>query len=192
MLDVLQVVFWSITYGLIIIAGFQSRKIRKVSIPYFAVILNYSWECCALLHSYGWFWAHIVWFSLDLIIVIIGYLFLDTKKEKISFILLNLTGIVLLFFVFQSPGGMLISCFIIDFLMAASFLICRKKLSPKFKIVIAVTKLIGDSFAGLFYSPNSYVVGFLACLVFICNIIYLELCIEEKGTSKTSQVTALP
>ncbi len=138
-----------------------------------------------MVHSHG-YWAHIVWLSLDLIIVVIGYLFLDTKKKKIGFILLNVAGIILLAFVFQISNGMLISCFIIDFLMALYFLIDRRKLSPKLKITIGVTKLIGDSFAGLYYSPYSYVVWVLACLVFICNIIYLILCIKEKASPKAA------
>ena len=60
----------------------------------------------------------------------------------------------------------------------------RKKLSPKLKIPIAFTKLLGDLFAGVAYAPESIFVAILAVLVFYCNIAYLCLCIGEIGESR--------
>ena len=79
------------------------------------------------------------------------------------------------------PAGMLISVFVIDLIMAINFLIQRKKLSPKMKTPIAITKLLGDTFAGLYYAPQSNLIGIIACVVFMCNICYLYLCLEESG-----------
>ena len=92
MLDTLQIIFWSITYVLIIIAGIQSRNIRKVSMPYGAAIQNFTWEICALIISHG-FWGHIVWLSLDIAIIILGFLFASSKRHRIVYATLIPVGI---------------------------------------------------------------------------------------------------
>ena len=180
MLDTLQILFWSITYVLVIIAGFLSRNIRKVSMPYVAGILNFGWEICALCNSNG-FWGHILWLSLDLLIVFWGVFYLQSNYQRIIYILALTVCTVGLWYVFMIPAGMLISVFVIDLIMAINFLIQRKKLSLKMKTPIAITKLLGDTFAGLYYAPQSNLIGIIACVVFMCNICYLYLCLEESG-----------
>ena len=176
-LDILQITFWSITYVLIIVAGVQSRKIKKLSIPYSACLCNFCWEVCALISSKG-FWGHIIWLGLDCIIVFIVMYFGHKKRYDIfSHIIL---GIVALSIVFKFDRGMLLSVFAIDLGMAISFLKHRKNLSPKLKITIAITKFLGDTFAGLFYYKYSIIILIIAVLVFIINIVYFVLCIHEK------------
>lgn len=178
MLDTLQIIFWSITYVLIIIAGIQSRNIRKVSMPYGAAIQNFTWEICALIISHG-FWGHIVWLSLDIAIIILGFLFASSKRHRIVYATLIPVGILIFGAVFSLENGMLYSSFAIDLLMAIYYLVDRKQLSPKLKIPIAVTKLIGDTCAGLYYAPMAAFVAIIAVFVFLCNIVYLYLCIAE-------------
>lgn len=178
MLDTLQVIFWSITYVLIILAGFQSRSIRKVSMPYVAGVLNFSWEICALYHS-GGMWSHILWLSLDAGIVYFNFVFLSTGIQRTRYAVAILICSLLLFYIFAFPMGMLISVFVIDLIMAAVYLLERNNLSPRLKVPIAVTKLIGDTFAALFYAPSSAFVAFLAVIVFLCNCVYLYLCAKE-------------
>lgn len=183
MLDTLQIIFWSVTYVLIIIAGSQSRKIRKNSMPYIAGVLIFAWEICALYNSKG-FWGHIMWFSLDLAIVYFSFKYIKTKKSKIIYTLSIFISTILLMYIFTLSYGMLFSSFIIDFIMAVCFLADRERLSPKLKVPIAVTKLLGDTFAGLYYAPESVLVAILSGVVFLCNILYLYLCVKE--TKKTS------
>jgi len=177
-LDTLQVVLWSTTYVLIIVAGFQSFQIKKVSMPYMALLLNFTWEFCALLVSKG-FWGHIAWFTLDFMILVFAFLYMRSNKAKALLAIAIPIGIVLLRFVFTLPFGMLYSSFVIDLLMAINFIIDHKKLSPKLKVPIAVAKLLGDACAGMQYAGDSWLIVVIACVVFICNVYYLYLCEEE-------------
>lgn len=183
MLDVIQVVFWSITYVLIVIAGVKSRKIRKVSMPYAALILNFTWEVCALWCSRGYY-SHILWASLDIPIVYFGYRYLKTSDARAIYILSLLIGFLSMLYIYPLPNGALFSVFIIDLIMAICFLVERKKLSPYLKTPIAVTKLLGDAFAGLCYAPASDLVAVIALLVFACNVCYLGLCLMEPRESR--------
>lgn len=74
---------------------------------------------------------------------------------------------------------MLYYSFIIDLIMAVCFITDHKKLSPKLKIPIAVTKLLGDACAGMHYASDSWFIALIACIVFVCNVYYLYLCEEE-------------
>lgn len=96
MLDTLQVIFWSITYVLIIIAGFQSQEIRKVSMPYIAGVLDFAWEICALYNSQG-FWGHILWFALDLIIVFFGFRYAKSSIHRNKYIVSIIISTLFLF-----------------------------------------------------------------------------------------------
>ena len=68
--DFLQVLFWSITYVLVIIFNF---RYKIAGLPIIAMTTNFAWETIALTH-YGRA-AHIVWFTLDFLIVITYFLF---------------------------------------------------------------------------------------------------------------------
>ena len=70
--DVLQAIFWSITYVLLIV---YSIKNKKHGISLVSIVLNISWETIALLYDIvNQFssWIHIFWFSLDLVILFFG------------------------------------------------------------------------------------------------------------------------
>jgi len=179
MLDILQFIFWSVTYVLIIIAGYLSDGEKKVSMPYSAGVLNFAWEICALYNS-GGLWGHAVWLGLDIVIVFWGFRFLKTNKVRFIYAASIAVFTSILFYIFTLSNGMLISVFIIDLIMAVSFLVDRVKLSPKLKVPIAFTKLLGDMFAGLHYAPYCAFVGILAGIILICNLYYLYLCIKEK------------
>ena len=179
MFDILQIVFWSVTYILIIIASFQSRYIKKVSMPYIAGVLNFSWEFCALIGSCG-FWGHILWFGLDCIIVWFGFCYSRSLKTRLLYFISISVMSFVLFFTFQIRNGQLISSFVIDLIMAICFVVKAKELSPKLKISIASTKLLGDVFAGIHYSNESFIVAVITVIVFVCNLFYLCYCLEEN------------
>ena len=181
MLDTLQIIFWSIAYILIIVAGFESTDTKKVSMPYVASVLIFSWEIVALVNYRHW--GHFVWISLDLLIVAFGFYFLKSNWQRLNYALGICITVIALFFLFDVSGGMLISSFVIDLIMSVDFLIKRKQLSGKMKTLIAITKLIGDAFAGLYYSSQSVLITAIAFAVLICNSVYLYLCWCENDVS---------
>lgn len=180
MLDNLQIIFWSITYVLILISGGRSRQERKIAIPYIAGVLNFAWEACAL-QEYQGFWGHLLWMGLDFGIIYFGFIYLSSARKRVFYISSIYIAILIFAYIFTLPEGMLLSVFAIDLIMAVVFLVDRKKLSRKCKLPIAVTKLIGDAFAGMFYAPQSVYVACMAMLVFCCNLVYTYLCWREMA-----------
>ena len=186
MLDILTIVFWSLTYVLIVIAGFKSRNVKKVSMPYIAGVLNFSWEICALIVFRG-NWGHVLWLLLDCVIVYFGFSYLGKVKQRLLYIISIVVITIVLFHIFKLPDGALISVFIIDLIMAIDFIVQSKALSSQFKVPIAITKLIGDLFAGIMCATSSILIAILAVLVFLCNLFYLCYCFEEQSKNMKAQ-----
>ena len=177
MFDKIQVVLWLITYLLIIINIFKNKSTKSISIPYLAVILNFAWEFNALNQSKGLL-GHILWFLLDLTIVIYGFYTLSTRN-KIAFTLLLISFILVFVNIFKLNEGNLISSFIIDIIMAFMFLIRFNNISRNLRISIALTKLLGDLFAWQFYKFN-IIVNIIGIIVLLINLIYLFKCINSR------------
>lgn len=169
MFDILQIILWSIAYLLIILATFKNKDHKLISIPYSAAILNFTWEINALIKSKG-MWAHILWVSLDLLIIIYLIYTLNNKK-KVIFILFIALNIILLNYLFTLTNGVLLSCFMIDLIMAIVFLVNYKNMSKTFKISIALCKMLGDLFAWQYYKYNE-IVNIIGIIVLIINFIY--------------------
>ncbi len=184
MLNILTIVFWIFTYLLIIISGYHSRSIKRVSMPYVAGVLNFAWEACAVFSSHG-YWGHILWLGLDFIIVYFGFRFLTTNKQKFLYAGMLIITTFFIYIVFLLPNGMLISVFAIDLIMAICYIVQAKEISPHFKISIAATKFTGDLFAGLLCFRDSAFVAIATCLIFFCNLFYLCFCLEEKNDTLT-------
>jgi len=173
-LDVLQALFWSMTYVGIVI---YNRKYRISGIPVIAMASNFSWESVALfgdLHTVGQSWIHIVWFSLDAIILISYFskcsAMYFSKKRIISIIGIE---IILLSFIFRVPNGMLLSCFVIDLSMSVEWFIYS--FNSKYKAnnlceIICISKLIGDLFAWLYYLSHHDLVKYIGLIVLTLNI----------------------
>ena len=159
-------------------SGVKSNNIQKIGIPYEASIPNLAWEICALYVSKG-FWIHILWVALDLVIFIINYRFIRTEKNKDYYLFATALITCFFFFIFKLSNGMLISSFIIDLSMSVFYLVRFGKISPCFKIPVAVAKLLGDVFAGIHYFKELKWLAFVPVLVFACNSIYLILSIKE-------------
>lgn len=178
MLDTIQIIFWTITYLLIIAAGIKGWKEKKISIPYIPAILNFSWELCAMVQSNG-FYGHVLWFSLDCIIIVFNFCFLNSTKKRIIYVISILIALYMQNYIFTVNNGMLIMSFIMDLIMAICFCSLYKKISGNFKISIAITKWIGSALAGIYYANQSSFVAITAIIVFICNLFYLSLCLGE-------------
>ncbi|MBQ3611886.1 MAG: hypothetical protein IJA01_06425 [Firmicutes bacterium] len=181
MADNIQIIFWAATYILVILAGYTEINTGRklISMPYAALIPNFSWEICAMQQS-GYGWGHVLWLGLDVIIFVLNYKFIEKRSRKVIFILKTLCIVLVFCIIYQVPQGMLVSAFIIDFTMSIVFLVSFDKLSPYFKIHIATLKLIGSAVAGYYYYKFSSIVLALTVLVFLFNSFYLYMCIRAR------------
>lgn len=180
MLDYLQILFWTITYGLIVFYSIRYYAEHQILMPILAGSLNLAWEANALIGSNG-FWGHVVWLLLDIIIYWINVSEIQSIHRKLGYLLWTIASFTLLYFIFRIPNvnGKLVSVYIIDMIMAAEYLICIKKISLRGKKTIAITKLIGDLCAWLFYYKYSWIVGVSGFIVLILNLTYLITCFEN-------------
>lgn len=178
--DYLTVGFWSVTYLLIVFAGYRSRADKQVSMPYIAGVLNFAWEICSMYWKPG-FWGYILWFAIDITIVWFGFCFLDSARKRFCYIAsIVFSTLALLLILQQSNSGFIYSVYIIDLLMAICYLAERKKLSPTLQITIGFTRLLGDFFAGFVFCRYTFTVV-IAIAVLICNCVYVYLCIRDKN-----------
>ena len=98
-----------------------------------------------------------------------------------------LVGFLSIFLVFyllfrtQVFNGKEATSFAIDVLMALEFVLCAKRVSPHGKIPIAITKLLGNLFAWLYYLCNSSFVAVVGLIVLLLNTLYLAICLEEQA-----------
>ena len=185
MVEILYVGFWTLTYVLIIIAGYKSRRIGMVSMPYIAGILNLAWESCAVIYT-PTFWGYYPWIILDIIIAYIGYRFLSSKKDKCKYIIAIILSTVFLYLlsVFWE-STLIISVYAIDFVMAFLYILQYRSISPKLRITIALPRLLGDLFAAVevLQSPLKELYP-VVIIVFIINCIYLVMTILEKSRNQ--------
>ena len=177
--DLLQALFWSATYVLIIIFNI---KYRTLGIPPIAMATNFAWETTALIR-YGSV-IHIAWFSLDLIIVITYFTLCKPVyfRQKFYLPILYVVEMTVFYVVFKA-GGMLLSSFIIDCTMAIEYLIYilyiymenerQPTQAPPILIALCSTKLIGDLFAWIYYKEFSKIVFVIGIVVFLLNALCL-------------------
>ena len=156
MFDTLQALLWGVTYVLILLASVKGRTQGKPSIPYIALVLNFAWEVCALIHSRG-MWIHVLWLSLDIGILVFGVLYLRDVKKRVIMLIKTVCTLILFSFIFSKESGMLLSSFVIDFTMAMVFVDQTMKLSPVLQLPIASTKLLGDVLSFCLYYATSFI-----------------------------------
>lgn len=178
--DLLTVIFWAITYILICISAFKSIKVKKIAMPYLAGVLNFSWEINALLAKQG-LWIYVLWFSIDLLIIGFSVYFLDSFKKKVFYIVSIILTTIILKYIFSLNQGMMLSVFTIDIIMAVWYVTSIKSLSPFFKKSIAITRFIGDLFAGVVGIKYSKSYILFPIIVAILNIIYIWNCFSKNN-----------
>ena len=200
MFDILQFIFWSITYFTVDLQILKSRHSAPQFIfPRVANMLDYSWEFVALLrdilgHCFGLsLLIHIVWFTFDTLIVYNSVVSLKQNYRKL-FLFLFLPVIFGLYVWFKAENGMLLSVFIIDVIMAVDFIVCAAKLQNAniYGIIIAVSKLIGDLFAWLFYRSQHPAVYYMGVAVLVCNSLYLVIVLYRFFKEKQPTVKQQP
>ena len=172
--DYLQVIFWCLVYILIICINISYRKSY---IPTLAVILNFSWEVAALNKDFSNSFSiitvfHILWLFFDLLIVLTQII---CCKINFTTYFVIIPFSIMLIYLFEVENMQLISCFIIDIIMAICFvfhILKNYRNEPLYFLIIGITKFIGDFFAWLMYKSN-IVVNVIGIQVIIINIIYL-------------------
>ncbi|MCD7828427.1 MAG: hypothetical protein LUG85_07840 [Clostridiales bacterium] len=85
--DTIQVLFWSLTYVLIIVFSIKHwdelKKEKKILIPITASMFNIAWEINAFVESKG-MWGHVLWLGLDIIIVLFNiYIYIYAIFRKV-------------------------------------------------------------------------------------------------------------
>lgn len=146
--------------------------------PLLAGSLNFAWELNALLLS-GGMWGHVLWFGLDVFIVILNIASMKRGRFLYLIVIAALSVILRWIFTIPSLDGMLLSVFAIDLLMACDYVVNAKKISKHGKIPIAITKFWGDFFAWLAYSEYMYV-NIIGAVVFLLNLYYLAVCLDAS------------
>lgn len=176
-IDVIQIVFWILTY--ILIAFFSITK-KQIIIPIFAILPNISWEIISVLNDIveGYFSIififHLFWFLLDLTILISYILVYKKRKLIIIYILLITIFSLSLYYIFKLDNGMLLSSFILDLSMAVSYIFFFYKNNFKNNIIIygiIFCKLLGDLFAWLFYRNFMNIINYIGIIVLILNVL---------------------
>ena len=189
-LDDLQIIFWSITYVLIIIFSFKNIKLKCRAIPIIAVVFNFAWEFNALVMNGHW--GHYVWLTLDVIILAFALITVREKKFIISDFIFILISLIVFNVIFWTLSwGMLISSFVIDLTMAIGFYVRRKYLLHDGKIVIGIIKLLGDLFAWIYYSKFTVVVAIIGAVVFAFNLLYVMYAIKEYKEDNINKTNLL-
>jgi len=177
--DLVQALFWGGTYFSIILFGFIFFQKKIKSIPLTAVILNFSWELNAVIESRG-YWVHALWLSLDAVVLFLTLWSFDKRwlMMRIAIALLVVFSVAL-HFIFGVENGQLISVFVIDCLMAASFFAFYSQIDIRGKVIVAIFKLMGDLFAFLAYKNTLLFVEVAGWIVLVFNSVYLIFCLAD-------------
>lgn len=156
------------------------------------IFINFSWETASIvlstINGLGFSQANFIrfsWFFFDILIILLLYV---KNKEKTAFkkyfVFYTLFCLFLSTFFFlcftKFKYGMVISAFIIDAHMEVLFWKNRKKLDPSNRLIIGIFKILGDIFAGLYYSVNQPIVLILAIVACVFDVMYIAYAIKEK------------
>ncbi len=147
--------------------------------PYIVGVLNFACEISAFFWTSG-FWGYLAWSVLDLFVVFFGAWFLNSNLKRACYLgSIALCTVVFFLISTQSSYFFVIIAFMIDLCMAILYLVEFNKISPKLRITIATTRLIGSLFSAFVF--EEYVVsGIMALITFVINLIYLYCCIKKK------------
>lgn len=141
-----------------------------------------AWELNALIISQG-MWVHILWLGLDIFIFTLNLHNIAKLSNRIWYIAMTLFWIAVfaISFRFTAFDAMFISSFLLDFGIAISYVLRVKVISPHGKLPIAVAKLSGDLCAWIYYSRYSGLIIVIGTIVFLLNLYYLALCLDENS-----------
>lgn len=187
--DFIQIFFWSVTYLLIVAFSFSDKNSPKIRMPLVAGALNFACEVSLL--TCGFTAGRFLWMILDVAIIVFNLRYLRCKNARNMWVymLCVMAAISVLCAIAHIPGGdfLCLSTFVVDFVMAAEYVLRVNHIAPEGKIWIALTKLIGDLFAWLAYLSVSPVIAVIGFLVLLLNGFYLSYCLEELSKQHTKK-----
>lgn len=183
MLDYGIIVFWSIAYVLIAYQAIRYYNEKGLYMPRLTGSLYFAWEINACLKA-GFFYGHILWTALDLIIFVFNMDNLRRKRDAVLYFLMSCIFFLILYWVFRIPEGMLVSSFVIEFISVLEYAVFCKKISPRGKIWIGLFRMMGDAAAWLYNMRYSWVVGVLGAIILLLNIYFLACCMEENARKR--------
>lgn len=189
MFGALTIIFWVLTYILIIVYGFRYWQERPILMPYVACCFNFGWEVNALIQSQG-YWGFIAWTVLDVAIIVLNLHSIQTTKSKVFYCISIVASLSAFWMVFnlKNIDGKLISAYAIGLFMQLEYLIDIKRISSRGKTLIAITKLIGDFFALLCNYDYLTIIVVAAVLTLIVDSIYLFFVINDNYNKPTKIV----
>lgn len=189
--DYIEATLWAIAYLFVVICGFKNKSLNKLAMPFTSVLLNFAWEFLSLVElftsgdiSFQALYIRVIWFVIDIPILYLCYKKMSMYTTDKFFQKHFFTTLVVLVFVyallFQHPSGMLISSFVINLRMEILFFTRRKKLDSTHRVPIAIAKMFGSIFTGLYYSDYSRIIPLLILPAIIFDILYVVYAIKEK------------
>lgn len=190
-LDYIEATFWALAYAFVAISGFKNKSLNKLAMPFTSVLLNFAWEVLSLVDLFcgggiGLQALYIrgIWFILDIPILYLCYkkmnMYTTDKFFKKSFFPTLIVLVLIYAVLYQLPNGILISSFVINLRMEILFFTRRKKLDSTYRVPIAIFKLFGSIFTGIYYSVASPLIPFLIIPAITFDAMYVVYAIKEK------------
>ena len=189
LIDYIEAFFWTVTYMFIALVGFINKDDSRLAMPKISLFTNFAWEVASIIVLNDAFFSQggyirFAWFLFDVLILLTvlkkKYALKDLKIRSIFFFFSWFA--LMVFFVEGFKFGKLfmpISAFIIDAGMEVCFWFQRKKLDPSLRLVIGVSKILGDFFAGIYYGYYDYLIIPLAIVAFVFDVLYIIFAVKE-------------
>ena len=187
-LDTMSLILWSAVYIIILWNGIRSHGKMGLMIPLLACTFNLSWEVNAAVNS-GGFWGHMAWFLLDVGVFLLNMNFVwrnakRPAKYTVIYFTVTILSMQLFHDIFRHENGMLISSFVINFIMSVMFIVLGKQIEMTGKIPIAAAKMIGTLCASIVCGKISLFLAVLGTIIFLVDLFYLACCMEEQSRSR--------
>lgn len=190
-LDYIEATFWALAYAFVAISGFKNKSSNKLAMPFTSVLLNFAWEFLSIIDLIRWksvglqaWYIRGIWFVLDIPILYLCYkkmnMYTTDKFFKKNFFPTLIVLVLVYAVLYQLPNGILISSFIINLRMEILFFTRRKKLDSTNRVPIAILKLFGSIFTGIYYSVASPLIPFLIIPAITFDVMYVVYAIKEK------------
>lgn len=186
--DYLQILFWIITYILIILFDIK-YKISLISLT--AICFNFSWELIQSINSFSSiavFVGILIWLCLDFFILLLHFYYggiILSKTNRLKFYFISI--VFLLFFLifnfvlnYYFNDYFLYSSFLANSIMSLLFLYIILKTKEKYakpQFYIAFFRFVGTLCATIAYGILNnniiiFVIGMIIGMIDICSIFY--------------------
>lgn len=189
-IDYIEAFFWSVTYIIIIFTAFINKNDRRFPISTLTVMINFAWEIASVFYSnFDSFsranFIRFSWFFFDIFIFLLLCFKVKNKLVKkktfYRYLIVLFVLMPIFYYCFKNINyGMTISAFVIDAHMEFMFWKNRRRLDPSNRLRIGIAKILGDFFAGLYYSTIHISAAILGVVALIFDVLYIIYAIKEQ------------